>query len=107
MLNAKLNANCIESASAQGFVQLVLFGYTIVLLVLFGGWSAQAFTHDWYSFAADGLLRRLHLSSNVITSWTTFALLWYRFVLGLVVCYMCLCSVFVGSIPEEYKANVQ
>ena len=26
------------------FVLLVLFGYTIVLLVLFGGWSAQAFT---------------------------------------------------------------
>ena len=64
-----LNAKCIESASAQGFVLLVLFGYTILLLVLFGGWSAQPFTHDWYlSFSADGLLRRLHLSSNVISS---------------------------------------
>ena len=35
---------------------------TIVLLVLFGGWSTQAFTHDCYlSFSADGLLRRFVL----------------------------------------------
>ena len=40
--------------------------YTIVLLVLFGGWSAQAFTHDSYlSFSADGLLFGLTQSHNL------------------------------------------
>ena len=37
--------------------------YTCLLLVLFGGWSAEAFTHiSHVSFSAEGLHRRLHTS---------------------------------------------
>ena len=44
------------------FRRMVCTGvYTIFLFVLFGRWSAQAFTHvPHVSFSADGLHRRLH-----------------------------------------------